>query len=68
MKMIYFANFTLSINPVVPTVIVASIIGVLFAAVVIKGIIDKKNGKHSCSCGGNCGACGACQYKREDKK
>jgi hypothetical protein len=61
-------NFTLSVNPVVPTVIVASVIGVLLAAVVIKGIIDKKRGKHSCSCGGNCGACGACKYKPESKK
>lgn len=57
-------NFTIEINSIVPTVIIASVIGVLFAAVVVKMIIDKKKGKHSCSCGGNCGAC---QYKPESK-
>ena len=58
----------ISINPVVPTVVIASVIGVLFAVVVIKGIIDKKKGKHSCSCGGNCGACGCCSTNAENKK
>ena len=43
-----------------PTIIIAAVIGVIFVAIVVKGIINKKNGKHSCSCGGNCGACGMC--------
>lgn len=43
-----------------PTIIVASIIGVIFVAIILTRIIDRKKGKASCSCGGNCGACGAC--------
>lgn len=43
-----------------PTIIIAAVIAVIFLVIVIKGIINKKNGKHSCSCGGNCGACGIC--------
>ena len=39
------------------TIVIASVIGAAFLAVVIKMIIDKKKGKHSCSCGGSCGAC-----------
>ena len=38
----------------------------IFLAVVIKGIIDKKNGKSSCSCG-----CEGCAFKdscKENKK
>lgn len=65
--MLNIINFNLAINPIVPTVIVASVIGALFLAVLIKGIIDKKKGKHSCSCGGNCGACG-CGCGLSEKK
>ena len=42
-----------------PTFIVAAIVAAVFIAVVAKMIIDKKNGKSSCACGGNCSACGA---------
>ncbi len=42
------------------TIIIASIIGFIFVAIVVKIIIDKKKGKHSCSCGGNCQVCGIC--------
>lgn len=45
---------------IVLTVIIASVIGIAFAAVLAKMIIDKKHGKHSCSCGGNCASCGIC--------
>ncbi len=41
-----------------PTIIVATIIGAIFLAIVISGIRNIKNGKHSCSCGGSCGSCG----------
>ena len=41
-----------------PTIIIASIIAVAFIAVIVVGIRNKKQGKSSCSCGGNCGACG----------
>ena len=39
------------------TIGIATVIAAAFAAVVVKMIIDKKKGKHSCSCGGSCGAC-----------
>ena len=42
---------------VILTAIIASVIGALFLAVVVVMIINKKKGKHSCSCGGSCGAC-----------
>ncbi len=44
-------------DPIVLTVIIAGIIAVAFGAVIVKGIINAKQGKHSCSCGGSCGAC-----------
>ena len=40
-----------------PTIIVAAVVAAVFA-IVITGIRNKKKGKHSCSCGGSCGACG----------
>ena len=42
------------------TIIIAAVIAILFIAVITNEIIKKKNGKSSCSCGGNCGACGLC--------
>ena len=39
------------------TIGIAAVIAGALAAVIVKMVIDKKNGKHSCSCGGNCGAC-----------
>ncbi|MBR3836420.1 MAG: FeoB-associated Cys-rich membrane protein [Clostridia bacterium] len=46
-----------------PTIIVAAIVAVVFLAIIIKAIVDKKNGKSSCSCGCSCSGCamkGAC--------
>lgn len=43
------------------TIIIALVIAALFIAVIVAEIIKKKKGKPSCSCGGNCGACGLCQ-------
>ena len=43
-----------------PTIIVASIIAFVFIAIIVNEIRKKKSGKSSCSCGGNCGACGIC--------
>ena len=41
-----------------PTIIVASIIAIIFIAIIVKGIINKKQGKHSCAgCGGSCSCC-----------
>ena len=41
-----------------PTIIVASLVGIVFVAVIVNEIAKKVKGKPSCSCGGNCGACG----------
>ena len=43
-----------------PTILVATIIGVIFIAIVVSQIRNRIKGKAGCSCGGNCGACGAC--------
>ena len=51
-----------------PTILVASVIAVIFAAIVITGIRNKQKGKHSCSCGGNCGACGICGDSSESSQ
>lgn len=37
------------------TIVVAAIVAAVFVAIVVKGIINKKKGKSSCSCG--CGDC-----------
>jgi len=53
----------------IPTIIIASIIGIIFFAIVIKGIINKKNGKSSCSCGSGCKGCAmrdTCHGNTED--
>ena len=41
------------------TWVVLGVIAVIFLAIVIKGIINKKKGKHSCGCGG----CSGCAMK-----
>lgn len=40
-----------------PTIIVATIVAVVFFAIVIRGILNKKKGKSLCSCGGSCSGC-----------
>ncbi|MDO4608658.1 MAG: FeoB-associated Cys-rich membrane protein [Clostridia bacterium] len=41
-----------------PTIIILSVIAVIFVAIVINEIRKKKQGKSSCSCG-----CGGCAFK-----
>lgn len=41
-----------------PTIIVAAIVAAAFISIVIKAIINRKQGKSSCSCG-----CGGCAMK-----
>ena len=41
-----------------PTLIVAVIVAVIFLSIVVRGIINRKNGKGSCSCG-----CSGCAMK-----
>ena len=40
-----------------PTIIIGLIILAVFAAIVGKGIYNRRHGKSSCSCGGGCGGC-----------
>ena len=49
-----------------PTIIVGTLVGILFVAIVVNEIIKKKKGKRTCSCGGNCGLCSSeCEYKNK---
>lgn len=41
-----------------PTIIISSIIGITVIAIVVKEIMDRINGKSSCSCG-----CSGCALK-----
>ena len=41
-----------------PTVLVAAVVGAIFVAIVVRIVINKRNGKSSCSCG-----CGGCAMK-----
>ena len=41
-----------------PTILIGLIIFVLFAAIVARGIHNKRQGKGGCSCGGSCSSCG----------
>lgn len=40
------------------TIIISTIIAILFVTIIVNEIKKRKNGSGSCSCGGNCGACG----------
>ena len=51
-----------------PTIIVASIIGALLVLIAVRGIINKKKGKRSCSCGGSCSACGMNCHGNDNEK
>ena len=49
------------------TIAIAAVIAVIFVAIVVKGIYNRKKGKSSCSCGSSCGGCamnGACHCKK----
>ncbi len=49
----------------IPTIIISAVIGLVFVAIVVNEIIKRKKGKPSCSCGGNCGACGLCHFDKD---
>jgi hypothetical protein len=44
-----------------------ALLGGAFAAIVITGIRNRRLGKHSCACGGNCAACALCEKKDTDE-
>ena len=45
-----------------PTIIIASVISLVFVAIVANGIRNRKKGKRSCSCSGGCGSCGMNEF------
>lgn len=47
------------------TFIIGGILALIVAAISAKMVRDRRAGKSSCSCGGDCGACGCCAH--EDK-
>ena len=51
-----------------PTILAGLLIAAVFAAIVGKGIYNRRHGKGGCSCGRDCGACGApnCRAFAED--
>jgi len=44
------------------------VIAAAFISIIVVGVINKKKGRSSCSCGGNCGACGLCNSQKEYDK
>ncbi len=42
------------------TWIVGGVLALLVGAVIWKMVRDKRSGKSSCSCGGDCSRCGGC--------
>lgn len=51
-----------------PTFIVAAIIAVIFIAIIVVSIRNKKKGKSSCSCGSGCSGCAMSEYCHAEKK
>ena len=47
----------------IPTIIVGSVVALIFIAIVANEIYKKKTGKITSPCGKNCGACGLCHPK-----
>ena len=53
-----------------PTILAGLLIAAVFAAIVSKGIWNRRRGKHACSCGDSCGGCacaGMCHPQPEKK-
>ena len=47
--------------------VLIAVIAFAFVSVIVRGVINRKKGKPSCSCGGNCGACTLCHASTLDK-
>lgn len=43
-----------------PTIVIALLVFGSFAAIVGRGIHNRRQGRSGCSCGGNCSSCGVC--------
>ena len=48
------------LGPGLATAVVAVLVFGALGLAVYKMIRDKREGRHSCSCGGNCGGCSGC--------
>lgn len=46
--------------PNLPTLLIALAVLAVFGAIVGKGIWNKRHGKGSCACGGDCSRCKGC--------
>lgn len=44
------------------SIVVGLIVLAIVAAIIIKGVRDKRAGKSSCSCGGDCASCKHCKH------
>ena len=49
-----------------PTIIVGSVVALIFIAIIVNEIYMKKTGKITSPCGKNCGACGLCHPKKSE--
>lgn len=49
------------------SIAVVLVLAVVVALIVWKMVRDKKSGRSSCSCGGNCASCGACRSAHKVK-
>lgn len=43
-----------------PTILIALAVAAVFAAIVIRGVRNRRRGKSGCACGGDCSRCGGC--------
>ena len=51
----------------IPSIIIAAVIGVIFVAIIVREIRNKKKGKSTCSCGcGGCAMSGMCHSEKQN--
>lgn len=43
-----------------PTIAIGLLVLAVFAAIVGRGVWNRKHGRGGCPCGGDCASCGAC--------
>ncbi len=49
-------------------IILIVVCAAIVIGVILTSIIRKKQGKHSCDCGGDCSHCAYCKYEQQNKK
>ncbi len=51
-----------------PTILISLFLLAVVAAIIVKGVHNRRQGKSGCSCGcESCGACGACRPVSKNK-